>query len=283
MRIAKSARMRGILGASLVALIVPGTSIAERASAQLAGIGSSSVEGIDASSTDAIDGSSTDAIDGSSILGIDASSILGIDASSTDAIDGSSTDAIDGSSILGIDASSILGIDASSTDGIDASSTEGIDASSAEGIDASSTEVLAGPVQSIDLNAGTFVAIGQTVVLAGADLASLRVGDFVTVSGTVAGAGLINASAVLVSPDIYVPGATEVFVTGIPSSIDSLRGTAQIGELNVDYTLTLGDSRSDGFGAAVKIIGTQPALGGTMLGQRVIDRTDLFLGGKSLR
>jgi hypothetical protein len=66
-------------------------------------------------------------------------------------------------------------------------------------------------------------------------------------------------------------------VTGIPSSIDYRFGTAKIGELTVDYTPSLGGSGFDGIGAAITVIGTQPALGGSMLGDRVIDKTDLFL------
>ena len=186
-------------------------------------------------------------------------------------------------SLSGIDSSSALGIDSSSILGIDSSSVLGIDSSSGQGIDSSSVMLLAGPVQSIDRSNGTFVSIGQTVALAGADLAALQVGDFVTVNGVLAGAGLINATEVLVSPETYVPGSTEVFVTGIPSSIDLRFGTARIGELTVDYTSSLGGSRFDGIGAAITVIGTQPALGGAMLGERVIDKTSLFLGDKSLR
>ena len=94
------------------------------------------------------------------------------------------------------------------------------------------------------------------------------------------GAGWIEATEVFVSPETYVPGATEVFVTGIPSSINYRLGTARIGELTVDYTPSLGGSRFGGIGAAITVIGTQPALGGTMLGDRVIDMTDLFLRDK---
>ena len=92
------------------------------------------------------------------------------------------------------------------------------------------------------------------------------------------GAGRIDAFEVFVSPHTYIPGATEVFVTGIPSSINYSLGTARIGDLKVDYTSSLGGSEFGGMGAAITVIGTQPAFGGTMLGERVIDMTDLFLG-----
>jgi hypothetical protein len=111
----------------------------------------------------------------------------------------------------------------------------------------------------------------------GEGFASLRVGDFVDVYGSISGAGTIEASGVGISADVYVPGATEVSVTGIPSSIDFRNGTARIGGLTVDYTPSLGGFEFGGFGAAITVIGTQPALGGTMLGDRVIDMTRLFL------
>ncbi|MDH3806547.1 MAG: hypothetical protein OEU90_13890, partial [Gammaproteobacteria bacterium] len=184
-----------------------------------------------------------------------------IHGSGTDAIHGSGTDAIHGSG----------------TDAIHGSGTDAIHGSVQPG------QLLAGPVQSIDRENGTFVSIGQTVVFAGQDLGTLRVGDFVSVSGSISGAGRIDATEVLVSPETYVSGSTIVFVTGIPSSIDFSLGTVRIGELTVDYTPSLSGARFDGIGAAITVIGIQPALGGSMLGDRVIDKTSLFLGDEFLR
>jgi hypothetical protein len=137
--------------------------------------------------------------------------------------------------------------------------------------------MLAGPIDAIDIREGTFRAVGQTVSFSREDLGALRIGSFVTVYGSLSGAGTVDASAVDISTDVYVPGATRVFVTGIPSSINYGSGTALIGELEVDYTPSLGGSGFGGFGAAITVEGTQPALGGTMLGDSVSDRTDLFL------
>ncbi|MDH3431681.1 MAG: hypothetical protein OEQ14_16910, partial [Gammaproteobacteria bacterium] len=178
---------------------------------------------------------------------------------------------------LGIDSGSALGIDSGSALGIDSGSALGIDSGSALGIDSGSM-VLAGPVQSIDRATATFIAVGQMVISSGVGVSDLQVGDFVTVAGSISGAGVITATDVSVSSESYVAGATEVFVTGIPTAIDTRRGTAKIGELTVDYTPSMGRSAFDGIGAAISVIGTQPALGGTMLGDRVIDRTALFLG-----
>jgi len=104
----------------------------------------------------------------------------------------------------------------------------------------------------------------------------MNTGDYVLVSGTIAGAGEIYADFVDFTGTQYVPGDTEVFVTGIPSSVDMALGTAQIGKLEVDYTPSLGGS-FEGFGAAVTVIGTQPSFGGKMLSDKVFDKTELFL------
>jgi hypothetical protein len=190
---------------------------------------------------------------------------------------------IDSSSALGIDSSSALGIDSSSALGIDSSSALGIDSSSALGIDSSSSPLLAGPIQSIDFQAGTFIAVGQTVSFGGTSLESLRVGDYVMVGGSIAGAGLIRADYVEISSQAYVPGATRIVVTGIPSSVNVNLGTARIGDLAIDYTPSLGGSAFDGIGAAISVFGVQPSVGGIMLSDEVVDQTDLFLRDRSLR
>ena len=105
----------------------------------------------------------------------------------------------------------------------------------------------------------------------------LRVGDYVVVRGYLAGSGQISASAVALQPNSYVPGSSEVFVTGIPSAVDYSRGTARIGDLTVDYTPSLGGARFQGIGAAITVIGIQPANQGVMLSEQVIDQTALFL------
>ena len=261
MRIAKSARTRSVLGASLIALTLPIYSLAATSSSVVNGIDGSSVSGIDGSSTAGIDGSSVAGIDGSSIAGIDGSSVLGIDGSSIAGIDGSSAHGIDGSSIAGIDGSSIAGIDGSSVLGIDGSSTAGIDGSSM---------LLAGPVDSVDRVNGVFGSMGQTVMASQAMLSSIRVGDFVAVQGSVISSGWYYADDVSVSSQRYVPGATEVFITGMLSSVDRLNGTAQMGNLTIDYTASLGSSEAPS-SAMWSFQGTRPLSGGRMISNRSVD------------
>ena len=237
MHIAKSARTGKVLGATLIALTLPIYSMAATSS--------SAVSGIDGSSVGGIDGSSVAGIDGSSVLGIDGSSVAGIDGSSVLGIDGSSVAGIDGSSVLGIDGSSVAGIDGSST-------------------------LLAGPVDSIDRVNGVFGSMGQTVMASQAMLSSIRVGDFVAVQGSVISSGWYYADNVSVSNQRYVPGATEVFITGMLSSVDRVNGTAQMGNLTIDYTASLGSNEAPS-SAMWSFQGTRPLSGGKMISNRSLD------------
>ena len=121
------------------------------------------------------------------------------------------------------------------------------------------------------------MSLGQTVSVSADVLGNLRVGDYVMVSGRISGVGTIQGETVSHLGQRYIPGASEVFVTGIPSSVNEQFGTATIGELQVDYTPSMGDSNFKGIGAAITVIGTQPALGGLMISDQVLDKTDLFL------
>ncbi|MBT8068566.1 MAG: hypothetical protein KJO09_15085, partial [Gammaproteobacteria bacterium] len=237
----------------------------------------SGVDAITGSGVDAITGSGVDAITGSGVDAITGSGVDAITGRGVDAITGRGVDAITGS---GVDAITGSGVDAITGSGVDAITGSGVDAITGSGVDAitgSGSPMLAGPIDSLNLDEGTFMAVGQTISFAVDGIADMQVGDYVTVHGELAGAGYVDATAVDVSPSMYVPGVSEVFVTGIPSSVDFTLGTVQIGQLAVDYTSSLGGDTFGGVGAAVTVIGTQPALGGTMLGDRVIDRTELFL------
>ncbi len=218
MRTARSARAYYALGATLIALILPGLSLATAVGG--------GVSGIDGSSMNGIDGSSTAGIDGSSILGIDGSSTAGIDGSSVLGIDGSSTAGIDGSSVL-----------------------------------------LAGPVESVDRLNGVFESMGQVVMASQDMLSGMQVGDFVAVQGSVISSGWYYADAVDISDHSYVPGATEVFVTGMLSSINPMDGTAQMGGLTIDYTSSLGAGVAPS-GAMWSFHGTRPARNGVMISDR---------------
>jgi hypothetical protein len=98
-------------------------------------------------------------------------------------------------------------------------------------------------------------------------LAGMSIGDFVSVAGSVVSPGWLYADDVSISADRYVPGATEVFVTGMLSSVDLASGTARMGGLTIDYTSSLGGSDAPS-GAMWSFGGTRPAARGVMLSDR---------------
>ena len=127
--------------------------------------------------------------------------------------------------------------------------------------------MLVGPIDSIDRVNGVFQSMGQTVLASDTLLSNMQVGDLVSVGGNVLGAGWLYADRVSVSNRAYVPGSTEVFVTGMLSSIDAARGTAQLGELTIDYTPSLGNGAAPQ-GAMWSFSGIRPRAGGLMISDR---------------
>jgi hypothetical protein len=177
-------------------------------------------------------------------------------------------DGIHGSSVDGIHGSSVDGIHGSSVDGIHGSSVDGIHGSSVDGIHGSSVTVLAGPVDSIDRINNVFVAVGQTVMASQEMLSTMGVGDFVSVNGSVVSSGWLYADSISVATDMYVPGATEVFVTGIPSEINAILGQAKLGELTIDYTAAMSGGAMPS-GLSLGFSGIQPVSGGLLVSDAV--------------
>jgi len=95
-------------------------------------------------------------------------------------------------------------------------------------------------------------------------LSGMQVGDFVAVQGTVISSGWYFADDISVSNQRYVPGSTEVFISGMMSSINLRDGTAQVGSLTIDYTSSLGSSEAPS-GAMWSFSGTRPSAGGAMV------------------
>ena len=172
---------------------------------------------------------------------------------------------IDANDALGIDANDSFGIDANDAFGIDANDSFGIDANDALGIDAN--DVLSGPVDRIDTINSVFESMGQIVMASREALGRMSVGDLVSVEGSVVGPGWLYADNVSVSNTQYVPGATEVFVSGMLSSVDRAAGTARMGGLTIDYTPSLGAA-----GAPSEMMwsfsGTRPVSSGVMISDR---------------
>ncbi len=299
MKIATSARMRCILGATLIATATPYIALAEKNSENLLAIAGSaaqsitgadtqsitgadalsitgadaqSITGADALSITGADAQSITGADALSITGADAQSITGADALSITGADAQSITGADGQSITGADAQSITGADGQSITGADALSITGADAWSITGADALSitgadTQVLTGPVDSIDMVNGVFESLGQVVMASHAMLSEMSVGDYVSVSGSVVSPGWLYADGVSISTEPYVPGASEVSVTGMISSNDLSTGTARVGSLTIDYTSSLGSTTAP-IGPVWSFTGIQPSDRGVMLSDR---------------
>ncbi len=95
-------------------------------------------------------------------------------------------------------------------------------------------------------------------------LSGMRVGDYVSVEGSVVAPGWLYADDVSVSGTPYVAGATEVFVTGLLTSVDSAAGTARMGGLTIDYTSSLGSSAAPA-GSMWSFAGIRPRNDGVMI------------------
>ena len=202
MGMSNSARMRSILGATLIVTITPQVSFAENSSGEVLGINGGGVSGINGGGVNGINGGGVSGINGGGVNGINGGGV-----------------------------------------------------------------VLAGPVDSIDRINGVFESMGQIVMASQNMLAGMNVGDYVSVGGSVVSPGWLYADGVFVSVQQYVPGATEVFVTGMLSSVDLASGTAQMGDLTIDYTSSLSNADAPA-GAMWSFAGTQPAAQGMMLSDR---------------
>ena len=100
-------------------------------------------------------------------------------------------------------------------------------------------------------------------------LAGMNVGDFVSVEGSVVSPGWLYADTLDVSATPYVPGATQVFVSGMLSSVDRMAGTARIGGLTIDYTQSLAGGETPS-GMMWSFAGIRPTSDGAMLSDRSI-------------
>ena len=124
--------------------------------------------------------------------------------------------------------------------------------------------MLSGPVEFIDSTAGTFTSLGQVVYASQQTLAKMQNGDFVAVLGTVIGPGHLYADQVARYSKSYIPGASKVLVTGLPTSIDKFTGVATIGGIKVDYTSALVTGVHPGSGE-IAFSGIQPSSQGIIV------------------
>jgi hypothetical protein len=109
--------------------------------------------------------------------------------------------------------------------------------------------------------------MGQVVMASQSMLTGMHVGDYVSVGGSIVAPGWLYADDVFVSDELYVPGATEVFVSGMLTSVNSRNGTARMGDLTIDYTASLGSVEAPSR-AMWSFRGIMPSKRGVMISER---------------
>jgi len=128
--------------------------------------------------------------------------------------------------------------------------------------------LLAGPLQSYNAQTGTAVILGQNVPISAQSLP--QPGLTVSVFGTINSNGSLNVSSVG-GGSLYVPGATEIFLTGIVKASNLLFETVTVGGVTVDLAPALAASGAPmpPVGAIIQLVGTQPVIGGVILAMAV--------------
>ena len=206
--------------------------------------------------------------------GVAAITTGGVDAITTGGVNAITTGGVAAITTGGINAITTGGVAAITTGGVSAITTGGVDAITTGGV-RSGCLMLAGPVTSLDIGGGSFESMGQTVYAEPSAIAGLQVGDYIGVGGAVIGAGEIAGGTVLRFNTPYIAGASDVIVSGIPTSVNSHNGEVSVGQLTADYTQALSGTYQ-GIGGVVTLVGTQPVDGGKMLSRSVLDTTRVF-------
>jgi hypothetical protein len=138
-----------------------------------------------------------------------------------------------------------------------------------------------GPVEQVNLKSSTIVVLGQTYHLGSSthltekatasvvSLGSVTPGTLVAVDGVESAAGSATVHNVILLPQLDVPGATQLLVTGVVSAGSNV-GQIRVGGLRVDINATLtSDSQEPAVGQLVQAVGTQPTARGLFLAQRI--------------
>jgi hypothetical protein len=205
--------------------------------------------------------------------------------SSTDAIIGTgrtaSTDAIIGT---GKDSSTNAIIGTGRTASTDAIIGTGKDSSTnaiiGTGRGGPPNAALAGPIESVDADLGTFTVLSRTLMVPGdksilarlsAELAAGR-SPQATVISEIGVRGELVKPVVLFVDEQYVAGVSEVVVSGRVTSVDARTGLAKIGKVTFDFTSLLSTGGIDlQAGSLVRVRGTQPQTGQPILAVQVVE------------
>jgi hypothetical protein len=141
--------------------------------------------------------------------------------------------------------------------------------------------VALGPVEQVNLAGSSLTVLGQTFELTPTltvtfggkrytisdALRVVHAGTYISVVGTDTPGGRPIAKEIIISRRPYVPGANDVFVSGIVSSYDASTGQANIGKLQIDATSMFASNSSFtiGVGTRIEVFGKQAIAGGAVL------------------
>jgi len=140
-----------------------------------------------------------------------------------------------------------------------------------------------GAVEQVDLKNSSVVVLGQqfhvsasTLITSQASypaaisLTALPQNALVWVDGEEKGSGSTRVDALIVLPESNVPGASQLVLTGVVSSVSS-NGQIRVGKLKVDINQTLSSGGAPvAVGDVVEVAGTQPTAQGVFLAQTLI-------------
>jgi hypothetical protein len=130
---------------------------------------------------------------------------------------------------------------------------------------------IVGPVDQVNCTKGTFRVLGTTFVvnsrslMAGSCTSGTAGSGYVVVAGRQVSSKAIANNVSELTSEIYVPGASPVFVRGAVSRVDQLTGQFEVSGTRV---LALSGKVPD-LGLSVDVIGTQPLLGGVVLADAI--------------
>ena len=137
-----------------------------------------------------------------------------------------------------------------------------------------------GAIEQVDLKSSSIVVLGQqfhvsasTLITsqasypAAVSLAALPQNALVWVDGEEKASGSTRVDALVVLTEPNVPGASQLLLTGVVSSVSS-DGQIRVGKLKVDINQTLSSGGAPvAVGDAVEVSGTQPTAQGVFLAQ----------------
>ena len=121
-----------------------------------------------------------------------------------------------------------------------------------------------GPIEKVDLVENRISVAGQNVDMTGLMIDRYKIGDFVSISGIVNEAGVLEAEIQLL-PSTYVYGASLSYVEGFVKNADELIATVTVGAITIDYSAALSRSPELAIGIVertyVRVVGIQSSTG----------------------